>query len=164
MEGAMQCAAHPSVETELACGRCGTPICPRCLVYTPVGARCRECAQVRRLPTYQVPPLFLARGLGAALAAGAGLGFLWWLLLPFSLGFFFGFFVALGLGYAIGESVSLATNRKGGRPLQAVAASGVVLAYLVRNMLAGEGILPSNDLFGYIVVALGIVVAVGRLR
>ena len=50
----MKCAAHPDTETGLSCGRCDTPICPRCLVETPVGARCRKCANVRRLPTYSV--------------------------------------------------------------------------------------------------------------
>lgn len=160
----MQCAAHPSVETELTCSRCGKPICPRCLVQTPVGARCRECAGIRRLPTYQVPTTFLLRGLGAALVAGAALGLLWRLLFPFGFGFFFGFFVALGLGYAVGESVSLATNRKHGPPLQAVAAAGVVVAYLVRNLLSGEGVIPTNDLFGYVVVGVGVAVAIGRLR
>jgi len=164
MEGAMQCAAHPSVETELACGRCGKPICPRCLVQTPVGARCRECARVRRLPTYHISATFLLRGLGAALVAGAVLGLLWRLLFPFGFGFFFGFFVALGLGYAVGESVSLATNRKRGPPLQVIAAAGVVVAYFVRNLLSGEGVIPTDDLFGYVVVGVGVAVAIGRLR
>ena len=40
-----KCARHPSVETTLRCGRCETPICPRCLVHTPVGARCPDCGQ-----------------------------------------------------------------------------------------------------------------------
>lgn len=160
----MQCATHPSVETELTCSRCGKPICPRCLVQTPVGARCRECANVRRLPTYQIPTIHVLRGLGAALAVGALLGLLWRYLFPFNLGFFFGFFVALGLGYAVAESVSLATNRKRGPPLQVVAAAGVIVAYLIRNLLSGEGIIPANDLFGYIVVGLGVAVAIGQLR
>jgi len=67
----MQCATHPNVETELTCGRCGTPICPRCLVMTPVGARCRDCAQLRRIPTYEIKPTFLVRGVAAAAATGA---------------------------------------------------------------------------------------------
>jgi len=58
----MQCATHPNVETELACSRCGKAICARCLVHTPVGARCRECANVRRIPTYNVSTGILARG------------------------------------------------------------------------------------------------------
>jgi hypothetical protein len=159
----MQCAAHPSVETELACGRCGTPICPRCLVHTPVGARCRDCAHVRRVPTYDVPLPFLARAIAAAVVSGAVLGAVWRVLFPLGFGFFFGFFVALGLGYAIGESVSLAANRKRGPILQGIAAAGVVVSYLVRNALFGV-LIPANDLFGYVVVAIAIIVAIGRLR
>lgn len=157
----MQCATHPSVETELTCGRCGKPICPRCLVHTPVGARCRECANVRRLPTYHVPTAHLLRGLGAALVAGGVLGVVWRFLFPFGFGYFFALFIALGLGYAIGESVSLAANRKRGLPLQAAATVGVVVAYAVRSVPFDR---VTNDPIGYIVLGLGVVIAVGRLR
>jgi hypothetical protein len=167
----MQCATHPSVETELACGKCGKAICPRCLVHTPVGARCRECANVRRLPQFEISPLYLARGVGAGLASGAVLGAVWGYLLPFGVGFFLGFLVGLGLGYAVGEAVSLATNRKVGPQLQAAAIAGVVVAYLVRSAIAVERSrtfewrdVMSNDIYGYIVVLLAVVVAMNRLR
>ena len=107
----MQCARHPSVETELACGKCGTPICPRCLVHTPVGARCRECANVRRLPTYSISAQIMARAAAAAAAGGAVLGGLWAVLFPFGLGFYFGLFLGAGLGYAVGEVVCIAAYR-----------------------------------------------------
>ena len=42
------CARHPKTETLLRCGRCETPICPRCQIPTPVGMRCRTCARVKR--------------------------------------------------------------------------------------------------------------------
>ncbi|MEX1255163.1 MAG: hypothetical protein WEE64_12565 [Dehalococcoidia bacterium] len=168
----MQCATHPSVETELACGKCGKPICPRCLVYTPVGTRCRTCANVRRLPQYHISAAFLLRGAAAALVVGVGVGVLWGFLLSWDPGiFYFGFFAGLGLGYAVGEAVSLATNRKVGPPLQAIAVAGVVLAYLVRcsvlaTRLGGVGIIDiaTDDLFGYIVVGMGAFIAAGRLR
>jgi hypothetical protein len=41
----VRCAYHPNAETELACGRCNTPICPRCLIHTEVGIRCPKCCQ-----------------------------------------------------------------------------------------------------------------------
>ena len=162
----MQCATHPKVETELACGRCGRPICPRCVVQTPVGARCRQCAQVRRLPTFEVSPRYVARGVGASLVAGGVVGAVWGGLLPRTLGVygFFVFFIALGIGYAVGEAVSLATNRKRGPVLQGIAVAGVLEAYLVRNLLEGVAAIPSNDLWGYILVAVAAIVAAGRLR
>src|SRR5919106_142744 len=72
--GPMRCAADPSVETYLRCGRCEKPICPRCLIQTPVGARCRDCAQLRKLPMFQVGPIDYLRGIGGGLAAGVGGG------------------------------------------------------------------------------------------
>src|SRR5436190_23317684 len=71
--GAAHCAQHPAVETYLRCVRCDTPICPRCLIQTPVGARCRDCARVRASPPYDVSPRFALRG-GAAALAGALVG------------------------------------------------------------------------------------------
>lgn len=115
------------------------------------------------MPTYDVQPFVLARAGAAALVSGGLLGLAWRLLFPFGFGFFFGFFVALGLGYAIGESVSWAANRKRGPTLQGIAAGGVVVSYLVRNALHGV-LIPSNDVFGYVVVAVAIIVAIGRLR
>lgn len=160
----MQCATHPSVETELACSRCGKPICPRCLVVTPVGARCRECARMRRLPTYQLGAAFLLRALGASLAVGAAGGTLWGLLLPSRIGAFIGLFLGLGLGYAVGESISWATNRKRGPSLQGIAVAGVLLAYAVRNLVEDAAIFQANDVLGYVVVAVAAFVAIGRLR
>src|SRR5437867_10301314 len=107
----MQCATHPNVETELACSRCGKPICARCLVQTPVGARCRECANVRRIPTYNVSAGMLVRAASAAVAAGIVLGGAWSLFNIVTY-FFYGVLVGLAIGFGSGEAVSLATNRR----------------------------------------------------
>ena len=159
----MQCARHSQVETELTCGRCETPICPRCAVFTDVGARCPACAPARKLPQFEIGPLYLLRGAGAALAAGAGLGAVWGALLPGGIGLF-GLFLAAFIGYLIAEAVSAATNRKLGPPLQVVAAGGAIAAYLVRNLVIGDGLLPTDDLFGYIAVIIAGAVAIRRLR
>ena len=132
----MQCATHPGTETELSCSRCEKAICPRCMVQTPVGGRCRECAQVRRSPTYGMAGALYARASGAALLAGCAVGIAWWWFNPYPLIYvFFGVLLGLILGYAIGEAVALATNRRAGPPLQAIAVSGVILAYAVRSGL-----------------------------
>ena len=159
----MQCARHPNVETELSCGRCETPICPRCAVFTDVGARCPACAPARKLPQFEIGPLYLLRGGAAALAAGAGLGAVWGVLLPGRMGFF-GLLLGALLGYLIAEAVGAATNRKSGTPLQVVAAGGVIAAYLVHNLIAGNELLPADDLFGYIAVIVAGAVAISRLR
>src|SRR5258708_1758001 len=43
--GAFYCAKHKKVVTRLRCGRCEAPICPKCIVYTPGGTRCRACSR-----------------------------------------------------------------------------------------------------------------------
>ena len=159
----MQCARHPKVETELTCGRCETPICPRCAVFTDVGARCPTCAPARKLPQFEVGFVNLLRGAAAALGTGATLGAVWGALLPGRIGLL-GLFLAAFLGYAIAEAVSVVTNRKAGTALQVVAAAGALAAYLVRNLVIGAGLLPTDDLFGYIAVIVAGAVAISRLR
>jgi hypothetical protein len=164
----MQCATHPNVETELSCGKCGKPICPRCMVHTPVGARCPSCAQVRRIPTYNMSSATFARAAGAALGAGVAIGAAWAFFNIITY-IFYGVIAGLAIGYVIGELVSLATNRKAGPPLQAIAVGGVVLAYVMRSaLLLGVGSWGLHDLrgdlFGLIVTGLAGFIAAGRLR
>jgi hypothetical protein len=160
-EEAIFCARHPQVETYLRCGRCGTPICPRCLVQTPVGARCRECANVSRLPTFNVTPAYFARGMTAAIVSGAVVGALWALVTEGARFGFFIFFIGLGIGWAISEAVSLATNRKRGLGLQVCAVLGVGLAYLLYEYLS-----PGTGFRGFSLLAAGVgaVFAASRLK
>lgn len=160
----MRCALHPDTETNLRCGKCGQPICPKCLVQTPVGARCPKCANLRKLPVYEVPAIFYLRAIGAGLATAVALGAIW-PFIPF-LGFFL-FLLAAGIGYAIGEMVSLSVNRKRGPGLQVIAGVSMVSSYLmsyyIRSLFVTSH-LALFDVFGLIALAIGIVVAVSRLR
>lgn len=177
-----RCARHPAVETVLRCGRCDTPICPRCLVQSPVGARCPTCASPTRLPTFQVTPGVFLRAAGAGVAAGAVLGAIW-AVLP--LGGFLVLLPAAGAGYALGEAVSLAANRKRAAPLQVLAAALSLATFFWAQMAgvllaAGPASLPGPQIlaplvlavlmqtlrnpFLWLVVAVSILVAVGRVR
>ncbi|GAG28803.1 unnamed protein product, partial [marine sediment metagenome] len=92
------------------------------------------------------------------------LGAVWGVLLPGRLFFFAILLVGAAIGYLIAEAIGAATNRKSGTPLQVVAAGGVIAAYLVRNLVAGDELLPADDLFGYIAVIVAGAVAINRLR
>lgn len=164
----MQCAAHPDVETYLTCSRCGTAICPRCLVQTPVGARCRDCAQLRRPPMYQMSPLMLARAIPAALVVGIILGVVWGLLLPpqvMARFGFFGWFIAVvagsPIGYFFANVLDRATNHKRGPTMQGIAVAGLILAWLVHVVVAGA---IQGDIFGLILTAAASAGAISRLR
>lgn len=163
----MRCATHPEVETNLTCGKCGKPICPRCMVHTPVGARCRDCAGLQHLPTYRVTLRHYLKAAGAGLGIAVACGIGWRVvsgLIPF---FYLDLLVAAGVGYAIAEVVSLSVNRKRGRGLQALAGGAVVVSYLVSNVRLLPGALFLGlgfGLFDLLALALGILVAIGRLR
>ena len=164
-----RCARHPGVVTSLRCGKCATPICPRCLVQTPVGARCPACARLVTPPTFRVTPAHYARAVLAALGAALVLGILWAVLdalLPFIL-------LSLGLaaatGYAAGEAISRAVNRKSSTGLAVIGALTVVAAYSVRFVLpallsAGFFIGVSFHLLDLLGLGLGIFFAASRLR
>lgn len=183
----LRCATHPAVETYLRCGRCGRPICPRCLVQTPVGARCRDCARPRRLPTFELGSQgylkLIPVGVGAILLSGFG----WALLLPLAGRFgFFGILVGLGLGYVVGEAIALAFNRKRATVLGVVAGLSLVLGFLtaagfrvwLAQLQAGRPIEPLAPMasvlptlfglllnpFALITVILAVVLAVSRVR
>ena len=160
----MRCAYHPDVETSLGCGKCGKPICPKCLVQTPVGARCPECARLYKLPTYHVSTKYylMAAGtaLGMAIVCGLAWGAIAWAVPFFSLNLL----LAPAAGYAIGEVVSLSVNRKRGRGLAIVGGIAVAISYSITYFFAG---LPSGlfiIIYHLIALALGIFIAVTRLR
>ena len=164
----MQCATHPNVETNLRCGKCGKPICPKCLVQTPVGARCPDCARLYKLPTFRVTTQYYLRAAGTALGIAIICGFAWGAIrgvMPF---FYLNFLLAAGVGYAVGEVVSLSVNRKRGTGLAIVAGTGVVISYLVSILSPwGVPLVLFNILYlvvDLLALALGIFVAVTRLR
>jgi hypothetical protein len=66
-----ECAFHKGVETNLSCAECGRYICPKDMVETPVGYKCRECGRSKRPTLGGVKPRQYLTG--AASAAGAGL-------------------------------------------------------------------------------------------
>ncbi|MDD5092933.1 MAG: hypothetical protein PHV74_00930 [Dehalococcoidia bacterium] len=153
----MYCTRHSKVETNLRCGKCETPICPKCSVQTPVGARCPGCAKVTRLPIFQVSFLdhLKAVGVGLALAGicGAVLG-----IIGDSLLFFF-YLMVLVTGQIIGDMVSRSVNRKRGRGLEVIAGTSVLAAYAI-GVAMGFYV----SLFGILALAGAIYIAVGRFR
>ena len=169
----MRCATHPNVETELRCATCGKPICPDCMVETPVGMKCREHGLQPIPPLYRVSPA----GYGAAVLAGLVLSAIAGavaLRFPYLILLLVGGVVA---GRLIGEAMSYSSGWKRGPRLAAVAALTIAvgavaggsllarswyrvppasLADLLRGMLA----VPLLWIFG----ALAALVAYWRIR
>jgi hypothetical protein len=156
----LRCARHPNTETVLRCGRCETPICARCMVMSPVGARCPTCAQVKRFATLLKP-----RELALAIVYGVGVGALGTVVLSFIP--FLGVLGYAALGFGVGEMVSVGANRKRVPILAPIAVACVFLGYLlgvaVRLVIAGQpfgpGLLlaPIMALFGGLTI-LGLLI------
>ncbi len=125
----VQCARDPGVQTALRCSRCDTPICPKCMIQTPVGARCRDCARIARSPVYSLSTTDTAKAAGAAIAGGVAMGLVWgFVLLPFSFGFL-SIFVGAGLGWAFTRLMEAVTRRKRGPVVVGLAFMGIGIAW-----------------------------------
>ena len=157
----LHCHWHPDVETSLSCSRCGKAMCTQCLVQAPVGIRCRECGKAVPMPTFDVTPVYYARALGVAVACAIG-GSLLWVAASFILrGIpFLPLLVAIGIGYATGELISLAVNRKRGKGLAWIAGSSVVVAFLISWQIPPFGF----SIWGLLYMAIGVYAAVQRVR
>ena len=116
--GAMVCAKH-NVETFLRCGKCDTPICPDCMVISPAGTRCRECASLRSSPLFQVPVDRLALAVAVGLTVAATGGFLMAAIGGF--GFLLLFWGGLLYGGVVGEAVLRTVHRKRGLKVEMAA-------------------------------------------
>ena len=149
-----RCAEHPDVETGLRCGRCETPICPKCMIMTPVGARCETCADVRPSPIFtagrQEYKSAILTGVGVALASGVVAG-----LLQVTIGFF-GLMVMAAVGYIIGGAVSNAANRRSTTGLKVVAAACVLLSFGVMGVAGAVLFNPTVLVTAPVAVFLGV--------
>ncbi|MRS11915.1 MAG: hypothetical protein EG823_02435 [Actinobacteria bacterium] len=125
-----QCAFHPTAETNVRCVECDRPICPKDMVQTPVGYKCKECA--RQLPSARrsVKPKQLALAALASAAVGTGGAFL---LAAIGFGYWF---VLLGLGVVTGEAARRASD--GHRSAAIAAVAGIAVA--IGAYLSGLGI------------------------
>jgi hypothetical protein len=129
----LRCARHPNTETVLRCGRCDTPICARCMVMSPVGARCPTCAQVKRF-NLMLKPIELVRSVGY----GLGVGIVGTVIVAYIAGFL-GLFAYAGLGFGVGYAVSVGANRKRVPSLGPIALACLFLGFVIG--VAGQGVI-----------------------
>jgi hypothetical protein len=155
------CYWHPEVETGLSCSRCEKPICTQCMVPAPVGIRCRECGRAAPMPTYDVRPTYYARAVGAAVAVALAGGIIWAILNMGLRGIpFVPALLAIGVGYAAGELISLAVNRKRSKGLAWMAGGSVVVAFLISWSITPFGF----SIWGLVFIIIGVVLAVQKVR
>lgn len=148
----VECPRDPGVETALRCSRCETPICPRCLIQSPVGARCRDCAKTLKNPIYTLETTHLVRAALAAVIGGVAMGLIWgFVLLPFTVGFF-SIFLGAGLSWAFTKAMDFATGRKRGPVVAWFAVGGIVIAWSMTLLFIPFSI----ALYGLVAAGIGV--------
>lgn len=129
-----ECSFHPGVETEMRCAECERYICPKDMVSTPVGYKCRVCATPARSQYVVVKP---GQALKAALAAGAvGVG--GGVLLGMFAGGFFGIFLGFIWGSATAETARRASGGHREWSVGIIAVAAIVLGVLGAFLLTGR--------------------------
>lgn len=156
----VECPRNPGVETALRCQQCDSPICPKCLIQTPVGAKCKDCARVRRSPIYVVPPRALARSIPAAVGGGFIMGLIWGaILLPFTFSFL-SIFLGAGLGWAFTRILEFTSGRKRGPVMIGLAVLGILIAWATTLLFVELRFAA----YGLVAVAIGIYFSYQNLR
>ena len=126
--GVYWCARHKNVRTRLRCGRCETPICPKCTRMGPTGARCPDCVSHRSSHVYQVSALqFVTTFFAVAFASAIGV------VLIRIVGLLLVFFAPV-IGTLFGKSIVRLTRGKRGIPLAFTASLGAVAGALLPSL------------------------------
>lgn len=139
-----ECAWHPGVESNVSCRDCGRYMCPKDMVASPVGYKCKECGRAK-ITKGGVKPrqlaLAAALGLTAAIVAAPIAGFI-----PFL------FLGPLLFGGVVGE----ATRRGGGGHRTWEFAAIAAVCALVGSLVSGLFGLPDVmlSLVGPVVAAV----------
>jgi hypothetical protein len=124
------CYRHPGRETAVSCSNCERPICTDCMVYTPVGIKCPECARMPRSAIVRMRPNRAARAVAAVAVGGALIG-VGMLLLQAAVGLFFTLILGYLIGLAMSELVLWASGRYRGRSSGLIAIGGCIWSYVV---------------------------------
>lgn len=132
------------------------------------GMRCRSCAQLRRLPQFDVGPWLLVRSTAAGLAASA----VAWFAVSYVP--YLRFFLAFLVGAVVGEVMSRLAQRRVSRVLEASAVVDVVLglaiAWSIRPEVGTRGLVvvlsqdPGFLVYMVVPILVASFVAVVKLR
>jgi hypothetical protein len=127
------CYRHPSRETAVSCSNCERPICTDCMVYTPVGIKCPDCARLPRSAIVRLRPDRAARAVAAAIGVGTAMGI--GIVVLQGVGLFFALILGWLIGIGMGEAVLAASGRYRGPTTGWIAVGGCIWAYSVPYLL-----------------------------
>jgi uncharacterized membrane protein len=110
--------------------------------------------------------VILARAAGAGVLLAVATGSIWGLMffdlfrIPF-----LPWIAVVGIGYLIGEGISVSTNRRRGKYLQYIAGGGVVLSYVVAGFVSPlVFVFTIPNIFFLLMLGVGAYIAASRVR
>ena len=125
-----RCANHPDRETLVQCSACGKPICTDCMVFSPVGVKCRQCAKLPRSALVTLKGGRALRAVVVGLLVATAVGFGYYFLLGALNFYFFSFLIAAGVGVAVGETVFRASGAYRGLATALIAVGCTLWAFM----------------------------------
>jgi len=169
------CLRHPNVLSNLRCGRCDDLICPQCMVQSPVGARCPDCAVIGQAPIFRATTFELVRTIVLSAGAAAAFGFAYaaavWVAWKLHIGFQIATVVISIMvgasGAPFGDFVRRAGKYKLDKRLRTVAAGTMFLAWLFAQFFVGwlgVGNAIFINIVSYLGLGVGVYIAMNRVR
>ncbi|HEX2618703.1 MAG TPA: hypothetical protein VHL11_01115 [Phototrophicaceae bacterium] len=143
------CEVHTDKEATLRCIRCNRYMCTQCIVQSPVGYICRECARrhddkffnaINSDPAIIFAVCGILTGIGAAIIGATGFPV------------FFLIVLGLPIGGVIGEAALRATKRRRGRTSHWFATAGAIIGGFAGGFI--QAVTWYNDHLGETVEAM----------
>ena len=115
-------------------------ICIKCVIHTPTGIKCKNCANLKKIPTFEITPVYFIRGIISIMITltlfTIGLYFLNSYIIS---GVFINLLAIIVLGFLIGQTLSFSVNYKRGKFLKLIAVisfiTGIILIIVINKLL-----------------------------
>lgn len=132
------CYTHKNTETRLSCNNCGKLICPKCMINSAVGYKCKECADksTSHIEKVNLKEFILAFLSGFAVAVITG--FIWNFLNTY--GLFVDLLVAYIVGFCISRAITKVIGTKISKRIQILAGLLTVMGMFFNPILATKGV------------------------
>ena len=162
----LYCDKHPLVETNLGCSKCGNLICPDCLVYTPVGARCLDCALIPEITIFNQSSRISIKYIVSGTLFSLFLGLIWAMIFVPVLSIpFVPLILPIGIAYLISELLLKLSNHRPVKYLDRLSCICVIISYLTTFSINPTILMfvLSNILFSLMLI-FGVILAMSRIR
>ena len=162
----LYCIRHPSTETNLGCSKCGDLICPDCLVYTPVGARCPDCALIPEVTIFSQSTKISIKYVAYGTLFSLLLGLIWAVIfVPILAIPFLPLMLPIGIAYLISELLLKLSNHRPVKYLDSLSGICVVTSYLITFLLNPVILMfVLSNIFFLLMLIFGVIVAINRVR